>query len=60
MKKYPCMRLYTVRCNNDSNKPDCLRGMNGINPIVYGDRTGGTCDFYRMSRDWSFGGTRME
>ena len=42
------------------NIPTSLRGMNGINPIVYGDRTGGTCDFYRMSRDWSFGGTRME
>ena len=25
-----------------SNLPDCLRGMNAINPIVYGDRTGGT------------------
>ena len=22
--------------------PNFLRGMNGINPIVYGDRTGGT------------------
>jgi nucleoside-diphosphate-sugar epimerase len=43
-----------------SNLPDCLRGMNGINPIVYGDRTGGTWDFHRMSHDSSFGGTRME
>ncbi len=37
-----------------SNLPNFLRGMNGINPIVYGDRTGGTCDFYRMGHDSSF------
>ena len=43
-----------------SNLPPPLRGMNSINLIVYGDRTGGTCDFYRMGHDWSFGGTRMK
>ena len=37
------------------NLPNFLRGMNSINLIVYGDRTGGTCDFYRMGHDSSFG-----
>ena len=32
-----------------------MRGINSINLIVYGDRTGGTCKFYRMGRDSSFG-----
>ena len=43
-----------------SNLPPPLRGMNGINSIYYKDRTGGTCDCYRMGHDSSFGGTRME
>ena len=37
------------------NKPDFMCGMNGINPMVYVDRTGGTWDFYRRGHDSSFG-----
>ena len=39
-----------------SNFPPPMRGMNGIHSIVYGGRTGGTCDFYRRGHDSSFGG----
>ena len=43
-----------------SNLPTPSRGLNSINPIVYGDRTSGTCDVYRMGHDSLFGGTTMK
>ena len=50
-------QIRALRLLYSRRTPPLRNGMNSINFSIWGSRTGGTCDFYRMGHDSSFGGT---